>query len=104
MSQETLWYYLEAGKVLGTDRGLPSNLDVRTAVNDSVTDAAMKLSIQVEADLGKTFGPSPQVPLKGHSTVRAELIKAAENVQYNRATPRQSAEAFIAVCKSAISK
>jgi multiple sugar transport system substrate-binding protein len=95
---------VDAGKVLGTDRGLPSNLDVRKAVNDTVTDAAMKLSIQVETDLAKTFGPSPQVPLKGHSTVRSELIKAAENVQFNRATPQQSAEAFITVCKSAISK
>ena len=95
---------VEAGKVLGTDRGLPSNLDVRKAVNDTVTDAAMKLSIQVESDLGKTFGPSPQVPLKGHSTVRSELIKAAESVQYNRATPQQAADAFITVCKTAISK
>jgi multiple sugar transport system substrate-binding protein len=95
---------VEAGKVLGTDRGLPSNLDVRKAVNDTVTDAAMKLSIQVESDLGKTFGPSPQVPLKGHSTVRSELIKAAESVQYNRATPQQAADAFVTVCKTAISK
>ena len=29
----------EAGKILGTDRGLPSNLDVRKAVADTVTDA-----------------------------------------------------------------
>ncbi|WP_192766592.1 ABC transporter substrate-binding protein [Plantactinospora soyae] len=92
----------EAGKILGTDRGLPSNMDVRKTVSESVTDPAMKLSIQVENELGAKFGPSPQVPLKGHSKIRAELIKAAEEVQYGRQTPAQAAAAFLEICKSAI--
>jgi multiple sugar transport system substrate-binding protein len=95
---------LEAGKVLGTERGLPVNLDVRSAVESSVTDKSMKTSIDVENTLGKTFGPSPQVPLKGHSTVRSELIKAAESVQTGKATSAQAAEAFITASKAAISK
>jgi len=94
----------EAGKVLGTDRGLPSNLDIRTAVQASVTDKAMKTSIDVENTIGKTFGPSPQVPLKGHSTLRSELIKAAESVQNNKAGSAQAAEAFLTAVKTAISK
>jgi multiple sugar transport system substrate-binding protein len=94
----------EAGKILGTDRGLPSNLDVRKAVEASVTDKAMKTSIDVENTLGKSFGPSPQVPLKGHSTLRSELIKAAESVQSNKASSAQAAETFIAAVKTAISK
>jgi multiple sugar transport system substrate-binding protein len=94
----------EAGKVLGTDRGLPSNLDVRTAVEGSVTDKSMKTSIDVENTLGKTFGPSPQVPLKGHSTLRSELIKAAESVQSGKASSQQAADAFVAAVKTAISK
>ncbi|MCA2213118.1 ABC transporter substrate-binding protein [Jidongwangia harbinensis] len=92
----------EAGRILGTDRGLPSNLDIRKAVSESVTDPAMKLSIQVENELGATFGPSPQVPLKGHSKVRAELIKAAEEVQYGRRTPAQGAAAFVTAARAAI--
>jgi multiple sugar transport system substrate-binding protein len=94
----------EVGKVLGTDRGLPPNLDIRTSVQSSVTDPAMKTSIEVENTLGKTFGPAPQVPLKGHSTLRSELIKAAESVQAGKATPAQAAEAFVTAVKSAISK
>jgi multiple sugar transport system substrate-binding protein len=54
--------------------------------------------------LGKSFGPSPQVPLKGHSTLRSELTKAAESVQTGRATSAQAAETFLAAVKSAISK
>jgi multiple sugar transport system substrate-binding protein len=94
----------EAGTVLGTERGLPSNLDIRKSVSDSTTDAAMKLSIQVENDLVQKFGPSPAVPLKGHSTVKLELVKAAENVQFGRAIPAVSAQAFITACKAAISR
>jgi multiple sugar transport system substrate-binding protein len=93
---------VEAGKILGTERGLPSNLDVRKVVSEDVTDPAMKLSIQVETELATKFGESPQVPLKGHSKIRAELIKAAENAQYGRQTPAEAAAAFIEVCKSAI--
>jgi multiple sugar transport system substrate-binding protein len=92
----------EAGKILGTDRGLPSNLDIRKAIADSVTDPAMKQSIQVETELGEKFGPSPQVPLKGHSKVRSELVKAAEEVQYGRQTPAQAAAAYLAAAQAAI--
>jgi multiple sugar transport system substrate-binding protein len=92
----------EAVKLLGTDRGLPSNLDLRRAVADDTTDPAMKQSIAVETELAQKFGESPQVPIKGHSKVRAELIKAAEEAQYGRATPAEAAAQFLAACKSAI--
>jgi pectin-derived oligosaccharide transport system substrate-binding protein len=93
----------EAGAVLGTERGLPSNLDIRAAVAGTTKDPAMKQSIAVENDLGKLFGEPPPVPLKGHSKVRTELVKAAENCQFNRATPAASAAAFVTACKAAIS-
>ncbi|MFF5217002.1 ABC transporter substrate-binding protein [Micromonospora sp. NPDC000442] len=92
----------DAIKLLGTDRGLPSNLDLRRVVSDDTTDAAMKQSIAVETELAKTFGESPQVPIKGHSKVRAELIKAAENAQYGRVTPAEAAAQYIEACKAAI--
>lgn len=94
----------DAGAILGTERGLPSNLDIRKQVSDTTTDPAMKTSIAVEADLGAKFGPAPLVPLKGHSTLKSELIKAAENVQYGRATPQQAAQAFYTASKAAISR
>jgi multiple sugar transport system substrate-binding protein len=94
---------LEAGKVLGTERGLPSNLDVRSAVATSVTDANMKTSIAFENDLTPKFGPAPPVPPKGHATVRSELRKAAESVQYGRAAPAAAAEAFFTAATAALS-
>jgi multiple sugar transport system substrate-binding protein len=92
----------EAGKILGTDRGLPSNLDVRKVVADTVTDPNMKQTIAVQTELGKTFGAAPAVPLKGHSKVKTELVRIAEEVQYGRQTPAQGATAFIAAAKAAI--
>ncbi|MEV0003622.1 extracellular solute-binding protein [Micromonospora sp. NPDC050980] len=92
----------EAVALLGTDRGLPSNMDLRAKVSETATDPAMKQSIQVETELAQKFGPSPQVPIKGHSKVKSELVKAAENAQYGRVTPAQAAEQFVTACRSAI--
>ncbi|GAA4730454.1 ABC transporter substrate-binding protein [Phytohabitans rumicis] len=86
-----------AVNILGTDRGLPSNLDLRTKFAETVTDPNMKLSIQLENDLASKFGKAPQVPPKGHSTFRSELVKAAENVQFGRATPEKAAADLIAL-------
>jgi multiple sugar transport system substrate-binding protein len=94
----------EAGKILGTDRGLPSNLDIRAQVAAATDNPAMKETIAVMDELGKNFGPAPTVPPKGHSTVRSELIKAAEEAQYGRATPAQAAEQFFAASQAAISR
>jgi multiple sugar transport system substrate-binding protein len=94
----------EAGQILGTERGLPPNLEIRKAVADTTTDGAMKQSIQVENDLADKFGEAPQVPPKGHSTVRSELVKAAESVQFGKASPADAAQAFVDAAKAAVSK
>jgi multiple sugar transport system substrate-binding protein len=93
----------DAGKILGTDRGMPSNLDVRKLVSDTVTDPNMKQTIAVQTDLGTRFGPSsPTVPPKGHSKVKTELVRIAEEVTYGRQTPQQGAAAFVTAAKAAI--
>jgi multiple sugar transport system substrate-binding protein len=93
----------EAGKILGTDRGLPPNLDVRKSVAGSVTDPSMKQTIEVQNELGAKFGPtSPSVPPKGHSKVKTELVRIAEEVTFGRSTPEAGATAFVTAAKAAI--
>ncbi|WP_250034502.1 ABC transporter substrate-binding protein [Paractinoplanes maris] len=93
----------EAGKILGTDRGLPPNLDVRKQVAATVEDPNMKQTIAVMDELGKKYGPTaPTVPPQGHSKVRSELIRVAEEVIYSRQTPEQGAAAFVTAAKAAI--
>ncbi|GLX99996.1 MULTISPECIES: extracellular solute-binding protein [Actinoplanes] len=94
----------EAGKILGTDRGLPPNTDIRTSVSAETDNASMKQTIDVIAELSKNYGPAPSVPPKGHSTIREELKKAAEETQYDRATPAQAAQQFFAASQAAISR
>jgi multiple sugar transport system substrate-binding protein len=94
----------EAGKILGTERGLPSNLDIRKQVADSTDNPAMKQSIAVQDEIGKTFGTAPSVPPAGHSVVKNELIKSAEQVVYGRQDPATAAKAFVTAATSAIGK
>ncbi|WP_373292739.1 ABC transporter substrate-binding protein [Mangrovihabitans endophyticus] len=92
----------DVAQVLGTDRGLPSNMEVRRKLADAVDDPAMKQSIRVEDDLADKFGPAPSVPPAGHSDVKKELLKAAEEVQYGRQQPAQAAAMYFAAAKSAV--
>jgi multiple sugar transport system substrate-binding protein len=93
----------EAGKILGTERGLPSNLDIRKLVADTTTDPNMKQTIAMQNALGTKFGPNaPSVPPAGHSKVKTELVRIAEEVMYGRQTPEQGAAAFVTAAKAAI--
>ncbi|MBQ1057240.1 extracellular solute-binding protein [Micromonospora sp. C32] len=92
----------EAVALLGTDRGLPPNADLRAKLGETVTDPTVKRSIRFGSELAKTFGDGPRPPLKGHRTVRSELVKAAENAQSGRATPARAAEQFVAAASAAI--
>jgi multiple sugar transport system substrate-binding protein len=92
----------EAGKIMGTDRGLNANLDVRQAVTSGLTDATQKTAAAFETDLAAKFGKAPAVPPKGHVKVRSLLITYAENVQYAKATPAAAADAFLKEANAAI--
>ncbi len=91
----------EAAKILGTDRGLPSNMDLRKAIEADLSPQ-MKVTVAFENEMTPKFGQAPPPPIKGHSGVRAALVKAAETVSYKRASPAEAAAAFVADAKAAI--
>ncbi|MBB5870308.1 multiple sugar transport system substrate-binding protein [Allocatelliglobosispora scoriae] len=93
---------VEAGKVQGVDRGLPSNLDVRTAVSDSLTDQKMKDTVAFENEITPKFGPAPAPPPKGHSGLRNTLRDIAETVTYGKATPEAAAKQFFTQAAAAL--
>ncbi|SDX97372.1 carbohydrate ABC transporter substrate-binding protein, CUT1 family [Micromonospora pattaloongensis] len=92
----------EAGRILGTERGLSSNTEIRQLVQAGLTDERMKATAAFETAMVERFGPAPVPPPRGHPRVRALLITAAENVQAGRATPRQAAAEFIAQANAAL--
>jgi hypothetical protein len=84
----------DAGKILGTERGLPANTDIRTAVSAALTDANMKATVDFENAITPKFGKAPNVPPNGAAAVRTLLIQEAEKVQFGQmdsaAAPRSS--------------
>nr|MDT0662819.1 extracellular solute-binding protein [Micromonospora sp. DSM 115978] len=91
-----------AGQILGTERGLSANLDVRAAVADSLTDASMQRTAVFETGMADRFGPAPVPPPKGHARVRALLLSIAEEVQTGQATTRAAAARFINQANAAL--
>lgn len=92
----------EAVTILGTERGIPANLDIRKQLSSSLP-AVMQATIKFEDDMVTRFGPAPPPPPKGHSEVKALLTQIAENVLYGRATPQEAADQFIAQAPQALS-
>ncbi len=93
---------VEAGQILGAERGLSANLEVRRVVQESLTDESMRLSAAFETEMAERFGAAPVPPPKGHAKVRALLVKAAEDAQSGRATSRQAAASFISQANAAL--
>jgi multiple sugar transport system substrate-binding protein len=85
----------DAGKILGTERGLPANTDIRTQVQNSLTDPNMKATVDFENKIAPQFGKAPNVPPDGQSAVRQLLITEAEKVQFGQLTPDAAAKEFM---------
>jgi len=92
----------EAGQLLGAERGLPPNLDVREQVADSFSEAMQEV-VAFEEQMVDQFGDAPSPPPPGHAEVRRLLEDAAQNVQFGRATPAEAAASFFEQAASAIS-
>jgi multiple sugar transport system substrate-binding protein len=85
----------DAGKILGTERGLPANLDIRTSVQNSLTDPNMKATVDFENVMQSKFGTAPSVPPNGQSAVRQLLIQQAEKVQFGQKSSADAAKEFM---------
>jgi multiple sugar transport system substrate-binding protein len=84
----------DAGRILGTERGLNPNRDVLKTVSTTL-DKTGRIAVAFETDMASRFGEAPVPPPKGHGQIRTLLTQAAESVQYGRATPAAAAERFV---------
>jgi multiple sugar transport system substrate-binding protein len=85
----------EVGKILGTERGLSPNTDVRKVVGEALTDPTARATIEFENAITPRFGAAPAPPPKGHAKIRSLLTAAAESVQLGQKSPKQAAEEFL---------
>ena len=85
----------DAGNILGTERGLPANTEIRTTVRNSITDPNMKATMDFENLMQNQFGPAPSVPPNGQSSIRTLLVTDAEKVQFGQLSSAAAAKEFM---------
>jgi multiple sugar transport system substrate-binding protein len=84
----------EAGAILGTERGLPPNKQVRDAVSPSFDDQ-LKYVLSYDEKVTAEAGPTPPVPAQGDSQLGRLLQATAENVGFGRQSPADGAAEFV---------
>ncbi|MFF5175446.1 ABC transporter substrate-binding protein [Micromonospora sp. NPDC000089] len=94
----------EAGRILGTERGLPPSLIVRRAVTQTIDDPVLARVVALGESLATQLGPAPAPPPKGHEQVRKLLVGAARNVRSGRAGARASTSVFMAQAQAALAR
>lgn len=82
----------EAADILLTDRGVPANSKIRSAITSKLTGTDKAAAEFLDA---VKVGKPPRVTPNGASTVEAILKRYTEEVLFGRSTPQKAAEAFI---------
>lgn len=85
---------VEAGKILGTERGIPANLDVQAAIKSSLSPSDQKVVAfmdKVNAELG---GPNG-LPAPGGSQGQTLQYRYGQAVLLGTSTPQEAATAFV---------
>lgn len=87
---------MEAGKILGVERGVPLNLDVRAEIAPTLDDVQTRSADYVEG-IKDIVGSFPaQVPV-GASELEARVYRTvADQVAFGQMTPIEAGEALVA--------
>ena len=93
----------EAGAILGTERGLPPNKQVRDAIAPAFDDQ-LKYVLAYDERVTTQAGPTPPVPAQGDSQVTRLLQGSAENVGFGRQSPAAGAAEFVAQVSSELER
>jgi multiple sugar transport system substrate-binding protein len=85
----------EAGAILGTERGLPPNKQVRDTISVNFDDQ-LKGVLAFDERVTAQAGPTPPVPAQGDSQTTRLLQASAENVGFGRQSPADGAAEYVA--------
>ncbi|WP_196837123.1 ABC transporter substrate-binding protein [Zhihengliuella flava] len=91
----------EAGELNLTDRGLPSNAEVRESVVAQL-EGPDAVSAEFIADIEDELGPAEPIPSMGFSELQDIIYRYELEVFFERQTPAEAAEAAHAEMSSAI--
>ncbi|PZR54833.1 sugar ABC transporter substrate-binding protein [Xylanimonas oleitrophica] len=85
----------EAGRILGTERGIPANPDVVEALADELTAEEQK-TVDFAAQRTPKLGDAPAIVPNGASDIQTILLRYQQDVIFERQTPLEAANALIA--------
>lgn len=92
---------LEAGAVMGTERGVPANTAVRTAIEGGMSASDTKVVAYLDA-IAPELGPTAPVPPPGGGQSPSIQKRWAEEMLFGRATPQAAAQSFTDEVRSVI--
>ncbi|MEV4759103.1 extracellular solute-binding protein [Micromonospora sp. NPDC049559] len=93
----------EAGKIILTDRGIPANAQVRTAIEPTLTPDQTE-QVQFIAKVTEKAGPPLVIGPAGSTDSVKILQRVNAEVLFNRESPAKGAEDFIDQLQAAIKK
>ncbi|MCV2394434.1 extracellular solute-binding protein [Actinotalea sp. M2MS4P-6] len=85
---------VEAGKILGTDRGIPANPDVRSAIADTLSSGQTK-AVDFDAIFSQNLGTAPNITPNGASQLDSVIARYLQDVEFEKETPADAATAMI---------
>lgn len=90
-----------AGTILGTERGIPANNDIRTMLAGTATGTD-KLSLDFVDDIRPTVGKAPAVVPNGASELDKTIVRYQQDVVFGKRKPLDAAKAMIAELQESI--
>ncbi|GAA1918715.1 extracellular solute-binding protein [Streptomyces sodiiphilus] len=90
----------EAGAILGSDRGLPMNATVLAEIESTLPEPD-RMSLEFINTLGDELS-APEPPPTGAGEIPPMLERYGEEVIFDRMSPQEAAEAFIAEASSTL--
>lgn len=89
------------GAILGTERGLPANSAIVTAITPQLA-ADEKKVVEYTTAMTPLLGTAPEIVPNGASNTDALILRFLQDVLFGKKTPQQAADGFIAELKSSI--
>lgn len=91
----------EAGKILGTERGIPGNNTIREALAESTTGTDKK-ALEFQDVIEDKLGDAPEITPNGGSDVMNVIKRYEQNVAFGDKTAAQAAKEMIAELQASI--
>lgn len=90
---------VDAGKILMTDRGIPTNSEILSAITPALSKADTAV-VKFLADIKADVTLAPAIPPVGASGIQEAIIRNTADVLFDKSTPEQAAQAFADEAKS----